>query len=134
MQGRTPAAAERLVEDAVSLQQAGASAVVLETVPAKVAQIISERLRIPTIGIGAGAGCDGQVQVWHDLLTYDTHFVPRHMPRHVKQYADAGQVMQSAIESYAAEVRSGAFPTQKESFATPADVLAELGSPYGSRA
>ena len=134
VQGRTPEAAERLLDDAISLQQSGASAVVLETVPAKVAELISKRLRIPTIGIGAGAGCDGQVQVWHDLLDYDTHFMPRHMPRHVKVYAEAGEVMQNAIEAYAAEVREGAFPTQKESFATPADVLAELGSPYGSRA
>jgi 3-methyl-2-oxobutanoate hydroxymethyltransferase len=134
VQGRTPEAAERLLDDAVSLQQAGASAVVLETVPAKVAEVISKRLRIPTIGIGAGAGCDGQVQVWHDLLAYDTHFMPRHMPRHVKVYAETGEVMQNAIAAYAAEVRDGAFPTQKESFLTPADVLAELGSPYGSRA
>jgi 3-methyl-2-oxobutanoate hydroxymethyltransferase len=134
VQGRTPEAAERLVDDAVSLQQAGASAVVLETVPAKVAEVISQRLRIPTIGIGAGVGCDGQVQVWHDLLAYSTNFVPRHMPRHVKVYAEAGEVMQNAIAAYADEVRSGAFPTQKESFLTPADVLAELGVPYGSRA
>jgi 3-methyl-2-oxobutanoate hydroxymethyltransferase len=134
VQGRTPEAAERLLDDAISLQQAGASAVVLETVPAKVAEVISKRLRIPTIGIGAGAGCDGQVQVWHDLLAYDTHFMPRHMPRHVKVYAEAGELMQNAIAAYAAEVREGAFPTQKESFLTPADVLAELGSPYGSRA
>jgi len=134
VQGRTPEAAERLLDDAISLQQAGASAVVLETVPAKVAEVISKRLRIPTIGIGAGAGCDGQVQVWHDLLAYSTTFVPRHMPRHVKVYAEAGEVMHNAIAAYAAEVREGAFPTQKESFATPADVLTELGSPYGSRA
>jgi 3-methyl-2-oxobutanoate hydroxymethyltransferase len=133
VQGRTPEAAERLLDDAISLQQAGASAVVLETVPAKVAEHISQRLRIPTIGIGAGVGCDGQVQVWHDLLAYSTNFVPRHMPRHVKQYTDVGEAMQNAIAAYAAEVREGAFPTSKQSFLTPADVLAELGSPYGSR-
>jgi 3-methyl-2-oxobutanoate hydroxymethyltransferase len=126
VQGKTPQAAERLIEDAVSLQQAGASAVVLETIPAPLAELISKRLRIPTIGIGAGAGCDGQVQVWHDLLSYNTSWLPKHMPRHVKQYADAGAIMRAAIESYAAEVREGSFPTTKESFAMPKEALAEL--------
>jgi 3-methyl-2-oxobutanoate hydroxymethyltransferase len=126
VQGRTPEAAERLLEDAIALQQAGAFAVVLETIPAPLAELISRRLRIPTIGIGAGAGCDGQVQVWHDLLTYQTTFMPKHMPRHVKQYANVGEVMRAAIEQYAAEVRSGAFPTTRESFQMPREVLAEL--------
>ncbi|HEX5368330.1 MAG TPA: 3-methyl-2-oxobutanoate hydroxymethyltransferase, partial [Dehalococcoidia bacterium] len=126
VQGRTPEAAERLLEDAVALQQAGAFGVVLETIPAPLAELISRRLRIPTVGIGAGAGCDGQVQVWHDLLTYQTTFVPKHMPRHVKQYASVGEVMRSAIEQYAAEVRAGAFPTRAESFQMPREVLAEL--------
>jgi 3-methyl-2-oxobutanoate hydroxymethyltransferase len=85
VQGRTPEAAERLVEDAVALQQAGAFCIVLETIPAPLAELISSRLRIPTVGIGAGAGCDGQVQVWHDLHSYATTFLPRHIPRHVKQ-------------------------------------------------
>jgi 3-methyl-2-oxobutanoate hydroxymethyltransferase len=126
LQGKTPAAAERLLEDAVALQQAGAFAVVLETIPAPLARLISQRLRIPTIGIGAGAGCDGQVQVWHDLLSYATTFLPRHIPRHVKQYANVGEEMRKAIEQYAAEVRAGSFPTTKESFKMPAEALAEL--------
>ena len=126
VQGRTPEAAERLLEDAVALQQAGAFAVVLETIPAPLAELISRRLRIPTIGIGAGAGCDGQVQVWHDLLTYQTTFISQHMPRHVKQYANVSEVMRAAIEQYASEVRSGAFPTKAESFQMPREVLAEL--------
>jgi 3-methyl-2-oxobutanoate hydroxymethyltransferase len=126
LQGKTPAAAERLLEDAVALQQAGAFAVVLETIPAPLARLISQRLRIPTIGIGAGAGCDGQVQVWHDLLSYATTFLPRHVPRHVKQYANVGEEMRKAIEQYAAEVRAGSFPTTKESFKMPAEALAEL--------
>src|SRR6266542_4019321 len=77
VQGRTPQAAERLVEDAVSLQQAGAFAIVIETIPTPLAQLISRRLTIPTIGIGAGPGCDGQVQVWHDMLALYTQFVPK---------------------------------------------------------
>src|SRR3972149_506823 len=75
VQGRTPEAAERLMEDAIALEQAGAFAIVLETIPAPLAELVSRRLRIPTIGIGAGAGCDGQVQVWHDLLSYATTFL-----------------------------------------------------------
>ncbi|HEX5141160.1 MAG TPA: 3-methyl-2-oxobutanoate hydroxymethyltransferase [Dehalococcoidia bacterium] len=126
VQGRTPEAAERLIDDAIALQQAGAFAIVLETIPAPLAGLISNRLRIPTIGIGAGAGCDGQVQVWHDLLSYSTTFMPRHMPRHVKQYAQVGDTMRAAIEQYAAEVRAGAFPTQKESFQMPKAALEEL--------
>lgn len=126
VQGRTPEAAERLVEDAIALEQAGAFCVVLETIPAPLAELISQRLKIPTIGIGAGAGCDGQVQVWHDLLSYSTTFLPDHMPRHVKQYAQVGEDMQKAIEEYAAEVRGGTFPTTRQSFRMPKAALAEL--------
>jgi 3-methyl-2-oxobutanoate hydroxymethyltransferase len=126
VQGRTPEAAERLLEDAVALQQAGAFAIVLETIPAPLAELVSQRLRIPTIGIGAGAGCDGQVQVWHDLLSYATTFLPRHIPRHVKQYANVGAEIRKAIEQYAAEVRAGTFPTTKESFRMDRAVLSEL--------
>jgi 3-methyl-2-oxobutanoate hydroxymethyltransferase len=126
VQGRTPEAAERLLEDAIALQQAGAFAIVLETIPAPLAELISKRLRVPTIGIGAGAGCDGQVQVWHDLLSYSTTFMPKHMPRHVKQYANIGEAIRGAIESYAGEVRAGSFPTQKESFNMDKAVLADL--------
>jgi 3-methyl-2-oxobutanoate hydroxymethyltransferase len=126
VQGKTPEAAERLVEDAVALQQAGAFAVVLETIPAPLAELISQRLRIPTIGIGAGAGCDGQVQVWHDVLAYSTTWMPAHMPRHVKQYAKVGELMRSAIEQYAAEVRGGEFPTRQQSFTMDKAVLEEL--------
>ncbi len=126
VQGKTPEAAERLLEDAIALQQAGAFAVVIETVPAPLAELISGRLRIPTIGIGAGAGCDGQVQVWHDLLSYSTTFLPRHIPRHVKQYANVGEEMRKAVEQYAAEVRGGSFPTTKESFRMDPALLSEI--------
>ena len=126
VQGRTPEAAERLVEDAVALQQAGAFCVVLEEIPAPLAELVSRRLRVPTIGIGAGKGCDGQVQVWHDLLSYYTTFQPHHVARHVKQYAKIGEEMRKAIEEYAGEVRAGSFPTPKESFTMDKAVLAEL--------
>jgi 3-methyl-2-oxobutanoate hydroxymethyltransferase len=126
VQGRTPEAAERLVDDAVSLQQAGAFCVVLETIPAPLAKLISQRLRIPTIGIGAGAGCDGQVQVWHDMLALYTQFVPKH----VKQFAQVGEIVREAVRAYADEVRSGAFPTTKESFRMDERVLAGL---YGGK-
>ncbi len=126
VQGGTPEAAERLLEDAIALQQAGVFCIVLETIPAPLASLISGRLRIPTIGIGAGAGCDGQVQVWHDLLSYATTFLPRHIPRHVKQYANVGDEMRKAVVQYAADVRAGTFPTIKESFRMPKEALAEL--------
>lgn len=124
VQGRTPEAAERLVDDAVALQQAGAFCIVLELIPAPLAKLISERLRVPTVGIGAGAGCDGQVQVWHDLLALYSAFTPKH----AKQYAQVGDVIRAAVGQYVREVRSGEFPTQKESFRMDEKVLAELAS------
>ena len=126
VQGRTPQEAERLLEDAIALQQAGAFCIVLETVPAPLAELITRRLAIPAIGIGAGAACDGQVLVWHDLLSYHTSFLTRHIPRHVKEYAQVGEDMRRAIEQYAAEVRDGSFPTQEQSFQMSKEALAEL--------
>jgi 3-methyl-2-oxobutanoate hydroxymethyltransferase len=112
VQGKTPAAAVRLLNDAMALQEAGAYAVVLETVPVHVAQAITDKLDIPTIGIGAGAGTDGQVQVWHDLLGLFTDFTPKH----AKRYADLGESAVSALKAYLHEVQDGSFPTEKESF------------------
>jgi 3-methyl-2-oxobutanoate hydroxymethyltransferase len=112
VQGKTPAAAVRILNDAMSLQEAGAYAIVLETVPVHVAEIITSKLDIPTIGIGAGPGTDGQVQVWHDLLGLDIAFVPKH----AKRYATLADTIVDAVRAYADEVRSGAFPTEKESF------------------
>jgi 3-methyl-2-oxobutanoate hydroxymethyltransferase len=126
VQGRTPQEAERLLEDAIALQQAGAFCIVLETVPAPLAELITRRLAVPVIGIGAGAACDGQVLVWHDLLSYHTSFLTRHIPRHVKEYAQVGEDMRRAIEQYAAEVRDGSFPTQEQSFQMSKEALAEL--------
>jgi 3-methyl-2-oxobutanoate hydroxymethyltransferase len=96
----------------MALQEAGAYAIVLETVPVHVARIITEKLDIPTIGIGAGPETDGQVQVWHDLLGLFSDFVPKH----AKQYANLAEVIVAAVRSYAEEVRTGAFPTEKQSF------------------
>lgn len=122
VQGKTPAAAVQLLHDAQALEQAGAFAIVLELVPAPLAELITERLSIPTIGIGAGAGCDGQVQVFHDLLGLFDQFVPKHAGR----YADVGAVIRDAVARYVADVRSGAFPTSKHSFKMDPAALAEL--------
>ena len=112
VQGRGREEAEQLFKDAIALEQAGAYAVVLEMVPASLACIISKKLTIPTIGIGAGAGCDGQVQVIHDMLGLFTDFVPKH----ARQYAHLADVMADALSRYAGEVRDGSFPSAKESF------------------
>jgi 3-methyl-2-oxobutanoate hydroxymethyltransferase len=121
-QARSAKAACRLIDDAIALQAAGAFALVLELVPAPLASLVSERLRIPTIGIGAGVGCDGQVQVWHDLLGLGDG----RPPRHAKVYAKIGEAMEAALAAYAAEVRAGAFPTPAESVGMDEGELAAL--------
>lgn len=124
VRGRSPEQAKQLLRDALALEDAGAYAVVLELVPAPLAQLISQRLTIPTIGIGAGAGCDGQVQVLHDMLGLFTDFVPRH----AKQYANLGLAIKEAFSRYAQEVRNGDFPTDQESFGMDAAMLVGLES------
>jgi 3-methyl-2-oxobutanoate hydroxymethyltransferase len=118
-QGRTATKAQRLVVDADALERAGCFALVLEAVPAPVAARITERVTIPTIGIGAGAACDGQVLVYHDLLGYTEGG-----PRFVKQYAQLGPEIQGALERYAADVRDGSFPQEQHTYAIPAEELA----------
>lgn len=108
VQGRTAAAARVLLEDALLVQDAGAFAIVLELVPAEVAEAISSRLSIPTIGIGSGAGCDGQVLVLHDMVGLSPH--PEAPKRHARQFADVGQTIAQAVSEYCAEVRAGTFP------------------------
>ncbi len=129
VQGKTPGAIQRLLDDARALEAAGAFAVVLECVPAAVARLVTEALEIPTIGIGAGAGCDGQVQVITDLL----HLLPGPLPRHAKPYLEAGELIREAVGNYLADVQSGAFPTDEQSFRLPksvdGEVLALLGQP-----
>ncbi len=111
VRGKTRAEAERLVADALALEDAGAFAVVLELVPAPLARSITQRLSIPTIGIGAGPHCDGQVQVFHDILGLCFDFVPKH----ARQYLDGGALIKDALSRYAAEVRGGAFPASEPS-------------------
>jgi 3-methyl-2-oxobutanoate hydroxymethyltransferase len=120
--GKSKATAVRLLADALALERAGAFALVLETIPAQVARLITGRVKIPTIGIGAGAGCDGQVQVLHDILGLYTDFVPKH----TKRYADLAGLIGSAVGEYIKEVKAGGFPTEKESFLMDEETLAEL--------
>lgn len=122
IQGKTPEAAARLLEDARALEKAGAFAIVLETVPAPLAALITQKVSIPTIGIGAGSECDGQVQVINDILGSFTDFVPKH----AKQYAKLIGIMSSAVTEYRNEVQSGKFPTEAQSFPMDESVLVEL--------
>ena len=127
VQGNSPEAASALVEDAVALQDAGAYSIVLESVPARLAKVITERLTIPTIGIGAGPYCDGQVQVSHDilgLLAVGIHV--DHVPRHVRRYAQLSDTIISAVSQYAEDVREGRFPSEEESFKMKRGILDEI--------
>jgi 3-methyl-2-oxobutanoate hydroxymethyltransferase len=118
-QGRTAEAALRLLADARQLEAAGCFAVVLEAVPAPVAERITQELTVPTIGIGAGPGCDGQVLVYHDLLG----LTEGHLPRFVKRYASLSREIRDALEAYAADVRAGTFPGEEHTYAMPEDEL-----------
>ena len=111
-----------LLAKAQALEEAGAFSIVLETVPAPLATLITRKVGIPTIGIGAGIGCDGQVQVINDILGSFTDFVPKH----AKQYAKLADIMSSAITEYYNEVKAGTFPTAKQSFSMDESILAEL--------
>jgi 3-methyl-2-oxobutanoate hydroxymethyltransferase len=119
-QGRTAEKAERLYEDALALEAAGCFAIVLEAVPAPVAARVTEALEVPTIGIGAGADCDGQVLVWHDLLG----LYAGKAPRFVKRYADLAAEAKNALEAYVDDVRERRFPEEQHTYAIPEDELA----------
>jgi 3-methyl-2-oxobutanoate hydroxymethyltransferase len=119
-QGRTAVKARKLYADARALEAAGCFAVVLEAVPAAVAATISATLTVPTIGIGAGPQCDGQVLVWHDLLGLSD----RRPARFVKRYAELGEQIQGALRAYAADVRAGAFPADEHTYSIPDEELA----------
>jgi 3-methyl-2-oxobutanoate hydroxymethyltransferase len=112
VQGRDPAGAEQLVADAQELERAGACGVVLELLPAALARRISGSLAVPTIGIGAGAGCDGQVLVLHDMLGLNEGFDPKFL----KRYGSMGESVRAAVRAYAAEVREGRYPGPEHSF------------------
>lgn len=123
VQGKTPAAAAKLLNDARALEEAGAFAIVLETIPAPLARMVTERISIPTIGIGAGPHCDAQVQVFHDLLgIYDD----QRTLRHAKRYAVIGETIRDAVRAYIGEVESAAFPTAEHGFEMDESTLAEL--------
>jgi 3-methyl-2-oxobutanoate hydroxymethyltransferase len=122
VQGKTLKAAVRLMEDARALEDAGAFALVLECVPASLSRLITQRLSIPTIGIGAGRECDGQVQVFHDMLGLFTEFVPKH----AKRYASLGETIASAVAEYMSEVQDQSFPSAEHSYHLKEEVLAEL--------
>jgi 3-methyl-2-oxobutanoate hydroxymethyltransferase len=129
-QGRTAAKATELYEDALALEAAGCFSVVLEAVPAQVAERVTRSLRIPTVGIGAGASCDGQVLVWHDMLgLYEGR-----APRFVKRYADLAPEITAALARYADEVRSGAFPEEQHTYSIPEEELALFESATRARA
>lgn len=122
VQGKSEEAAKKLIEDALAVQEAGAFAVVLECIPAKLASIITKKLTIPTIGIGAGAGCDGQILVYQDMLGMFSDYVPKF----VKRFADVGSVMKEAFQAYGDEVRVGSYPAQEHTFQISDDVLDKL--------
>lgn len=122
VQGKSEEAARALLADAKAVEEAGAFAVVIEAVPAALAQMITDAVSIPTIGIGAGAGCDGQILVYQDMLGMFSDFTPKF----VKRYANVGEVMREAFANYAAEVASGAFPTEEHAYKIKDDVLEKL--------
>ena len=122
VQGKTEEGAQQMIEDALAIQEAGAFAVVLECVPAKLAALISEKLTIPTIGIGAGAGCDGQVLVYQDMLALFSDF----KPKFVKHFGNIGPQMTAAFKAYDEEVKAGTFPAEEHTFKIDEETLKKL--------
>ncbi len=122
VQGKTQKAAQKLLDDAKAVEKAGAFAVVLECVPEKLAKRISEAISIPTIGIGAGADCDGQILVYQDMLAMFSDF----KPKFVKQFADIGTAMKAGFSNYIQEVQAGTFPAQEHTFQIADDVINKL--------
>ena len=122
VQGKCEDKARQILQDAFDVQEAGAFAVVLECVPAKLAALISEKLTIPTIGIGAGEGCDGQVLVWQDMLGLFSDYVPKF----VKHFAGVGDIMVKAFEDYDREVKSGVFPAEEHCFKIDDEIIDKL--------
>lgn len=122
VQGKTVEAAKKLITDALALEQAGVFAIVLECVPAELAEYISKLLTIPTIGIGAGVGCDGQVLVYQDLTGIYNDFTPKF----VKRYLNAGEMIKNAFVDYNYEVKHGKFPTAEHSFKIDSEIMEEI--------
>ena len=128
VQGRSNEVAEQLLEDAQAIEESGAYAVVLELIPSPLAAVITSRLSIPTIGIGAGPHCDGQVQVFHDVMGLLTDFVPKH----ARRYAELAETIGAATAQYIRDVQAGAFPSESESFEMKESVLEEVAGVRGS--
>ncbi|MFC2015166.1 3-methyl-2-oxobutanoate hydroxymethyltransferase [Chloroflexota bacterium] len=124
VQAKSFEAAAKLIDDAIALEQAGVFAIVLEAIPHKLAALVTKKVSVPTIGIGAGPGCDGQVQVINDTLGSFTEFVPKH----AKQYAKLGEIIKGAVTEYDKEVKTGVFPTEKHSYIIDKEVIAKLES------
>ena len=122
VQGKSEDAARKLIEEAQAVEEAGAFSIVLECVPAKLAELISKSVNIPTIGIGAGAGCDGQILVYQDMLGMFSDFTPKF----VKKYAEIGDVMKAAFEKYIEETKDGSFPADEHTFKISEDVINKL--------
>lgn len=122
VQGKSEAAAKKLLEDAKAVEEAGAFAVVIEGVPAKIAALITEQLHIPTIGIGAGKDCDGQVLVYQDMLGMFSDFTPKF----VKRYANIGEVMKETFQNYIKEVQDGVFPAEENTYKVDDSVIEKL--------
>ena len=122
VQGKTEAAAKKLIEDAKAVEEAGAFLLVLECVPAKLAKLVTESINIPTIGIGAGAGCDGQVLVIYDMLGMFSDF----KPKFVKHFANAGDVILEAVKTYIAEIDDGTFPAEEHCYKIDDEVIDKL--------
>ena len=122
VQGKSEAAAKKLLEDAKAVEEAGAFAVVIEGVPAKIAALITEQLHIPTLGIGAGKDCDGQVLVYQDMLGMFSDFTPKF----VKRYANIGEVMKEAFQNYIKEVQDGVFPAEENTYKVDDSVIEKL--------
>ena len=122
VQGKSEEAARRILEEAKAVEEAGAFAVVLECVPAKLAELITKTVNIPTIGIGAGAGCDGQVLVYQDMLALFSDF----KPKFVKHFADVGSVMREGFKAYIEEVKAGTFPAEEHTFKIDDQIIEKL--------
>lgn len=122
VQGKDASDAQKIIESALALEEAGAFAIVLECIPSKLAKIISEKLSIPTIGIGAGKDCDGQVLVWQDAVGMFSDFTPKF----VKKYADLGSILNKAFSEYTDEVEKGIFPEEKHEFSINQEELDKL--------
>ena len=122
VQAKTEAAAKKLIEDAKALEEVGVFAIVLECVPAKIAELVTEKVSVPTIGIGAGNVCDGQVLVYQDMLGMFTDYVPKF----VKQFAGVGEIMKNAFKDYIDAIQNGSFPSEEHTYKIDDDVIEKL--------